>query len=106
MPKLLDSVRITLRTRHYSIRTEQAYLAWIRDYIIFHNKRHPAELGQMHVSAWLSHLAVNRQVSASTQNEPLSALRLLYRGVLNFPLDWLENVQRASKYVFLSVVFT
>lgn len=106
MPKLLDSVRITLRTRHYSIRTEQAYLAWIRDYILFHNKRHPAELGQLHVSAWLSHLAVNRQVSASTQNQALSAILFLYREVLNLSLDWIENVQRASKPARLPVVFT
>ena len=68
MPKLLDQVRITLRTRHYSIHTEQVYVSWIRDFILFHEKRHPKELNASHISSWLSYLATHRHVAASTQN--------------------------------------
>jgi hypothetical protein len=72
MPKLLDQVRLTLRARHYSIRTERSYVSWIRDFILFHEKRHPKELDARHISSWLSHLATDRQVAASTQNQALS----------------------------------
>src|SRR4029079_18136779 len=92
-PKLLEQVRFTLRRRHYSIRTEQAYLGWIRQYIIFHKKRHPQQLSEGHVGAFLSHLAVERNVAASTQNQALSALLFLYREVLNQPLDSIEQVE-------------
>jgi hypothetical protein len=68
MPKLLDQVRYLIRIRHCSIRTEQAYVRWIKEYVFFHNKRHPAEMGEREVSDYLSHLAVKRKVSASTQN--------------------------------------
>lgn len=81
--KLLDRVRATLRTRHYSIRTEQAYLDWIRRYILFHDKRHPDQMGQAEIEAFLTHLAVERDVAASTQNQALSALLFLYREVLH-----------------------
>jgi integrase len=106
MPKLLDQVRLALRTRHYSIRTEQAYVSWVRDFILFHRKRHPSELGAAHVSAWLSHLATDRRVSASTQNQALSAVLFLYQKVLDLPLARVEGVERAKQPKRLPVVFT
>jgi len=78
-PKLLDQVRNAIRTRHLSYRTEQAYVSWIRSYILFHNKRHPAEMDKPEVSRFLTHLAVNKNVAASTQNQALSAILFLYR---------------------------
>jgi integron integrase len=106
MSKLLQQVRDSIRTRHYSIRTESAYLHWIKRYILFHNKRHPSDLGEREVSHFLSHLAVDRKVAASTQNQALSALLFLYREVLKQPLDWLDNVERAKKPARLPVVLT
>ena len=82
MPKLLDQVREHIRFKHYSIRTEQAYLHWVRDYILFHKKRHPKEMGKNEVTEFLTHLAVKGKVAASTQNEALSALLFLYSEVL------------------------
>src|SRR6202035_1033249 len=81
-PKLLDRVRWHLRAKHYSIRTEGAYVDWIRRFILFHGKRHPDEMGEEEISAFLSHLAVNKNVAASTQNQALSALLFLYHQVL------------------------
>ena len=81
-PKLLEQVRERIRLKHYSIRTEQAYLHWVRDYILFHKKRHPKEMGKSEVTAFLTHLAVKRKVAASTQNQALSALLFLYSEVL------------------------
>jgi len=81
-PKLLDRVRTAIRARHYSRRTEEAYVPWIRRYILFHGKRHPGLMGAVDVAAFLSSLATDRHVSASTQNQALSALLFLYRHVL------------------------
>src|SRR5215213_3353686 len=106
MSQLLEQVRDAVRTRHYSIRTEEAYLRWIREYILFFDKRHPAELGAKEVSAFLSHLAVGRNVAASTQNQALSALLFLYREVLALPIGWVDDVERAKKPKRLPVVFT
>lgn len=106
MPKLLSQVRQQIRTRHYSIRTEEAYVFWIRDYILFHNKRHPSELNERDISNWWSHLATERNVAASTQNQALSAILFLYRDVLNVSLDWIDNIERAKKPARLPVVFT
>lgn len=106
MPKLLEQVRSLIRLRHYSIRTETAYLYWIKHYILFHNKRHPSELGERHLTQFLSHLAIDRKVAASTQNQALSALLFLYRQVLKQPLDWLDDVERAKKPEKLPVVLT
>ena len=78
-PRLLDDMRRVLRTRHYSIRTEQAYLHWVKRFIRFHNKRHPAQMGEPEISAFLSFLAVERNVAAPTQNQALSAILFLYR---------------------------
>jgi len=106
MPKLLTQVRELIRVRHYSRRTEQAYVHWIKQFIFFHNKRHPAEMGAPEVSAFLSHLAVDRQVAASTQNQALAAILFLYRNVLKQDLPWLEDVERAKKPARLPVVLT
>ena len=86
-PRLLDQVRARLRLKHYSIRTEAQYVQWVRRFVLFHGKRHPRDMGPAEVEAFLSDLAVRGQVSASTQNQALSALLFLYREVLgkNFP---------------------
>ena len=95
-PKLLDQVRARLRVKHYSLRTEGAYLGWIRRFILFHNKRHPSEMGKLEVEAFLSALAVDGQVAASTQNQALAACLFLYREVLGIDLPWLDNLTRAK----------
>lgn len=104
-PKLLDRVRWHLRIKRYSIRTEQAYLDWIRRFILFHKKRHPAEMGEEEIGAFLSHLAVNRRVSASTQNQALCALLFLYQQVLEQKLEFID-LQRAKRPPKIPVVFT
>jgi hypothetical protein len=81
-PRLLDRVREAIRVRHYSLRTEQAYIQWIRRFIFFHDKRHPETMGEPEISRFLTHLAVNRKVAPSTQNQALSALLFLYQKVL------------------------
>ena len=86
-PKLLDQVRDAIRRKHYSIRTEEAYVDWVKRYILFHDKRHPREMAEAEIEAFLTHLAVERQVSASTQNQALNALMFLYREVLRKKLD-------------------
>lgn len=106
MSQLLDQVRDLIRIRHYSIRTEDAYVGWIKEYIVFHKLRHPSELAAPDVSRFLSHLAVDRHVAASTQNQALSAILFLYRDVLGLELDWIEDVIRAQKPKRLPVVFT
>lgn len=105
-PKLLDQVRGKIRLKHYSIRTEQAYVDWIRRYIFFHGKRHPQELGAHDVEAFLTHLAVAGRVAASTQNQAKSALLFLYREVLGVELAWLDNVEKAKAPKRLPVVLT
>ena len=96
-PRLLDQVRDRLRARHYSIRTEKAYLAWIRRYVLFHGKRHPARLGAAEVSSYLAYLATTDHVSASTQNQAFSAILFLYREVLGIDVAGLENTPRARR---------
>jgi integrase len=105
-PRLLDQVREVIRLRHYSIRTEQAYLQWITRFILFHRKRHPSEMGAAEVTAFLTDLAIRRNVAASTQNQALHAILFLYRSVLKIKLPWLDEVQRAKKPQHLPVVFT
>src|SRR5262249_3615689 len=105
-PKLLDRVRMSLRSRHYSKRTEEAYLLWIRKFILFHTKRHPAPMGADEVNAFLSHLAVDDNVAAATQNQALAALLFLYRIVLDDPLPWLHELIRAQRPVRLPIVLT
>jgi integron integrase len=106
MPRLLEQVRSVIRLKHYSIRTEVAYVHWIKEYILFHHKRHPLELSADDVSQFLSYLAETRQVASSTQNQAASALLFLYREVLAQPLPWLDQVQKAKKPAKLPVVFT
>jgi len=105
-PKLLDRVRWHLRVKHYSIRTEQAYIDWIRRFILFHGKRHPNEMGEGEIAGFLTHLAVERHVAASTQNQAFAALLFLYQQVLERKLDFIDNVQRVSRPPKLPVVFT
>lgn len=105
-PGLLEVMQQVLRTRHYSIRTEEVYLGWARRFITYHHRRHPREMGAPEVEAFLSHLAVQRNVSASTQNQALSALLFLYREVLGVDLPWLDDVTRAKKPRKLPVVLT
>ncbi|MCP5070283.1 MAG: integron integrase [bacterium] len=105
-PRLLDRVRIALRVRHYALRTEQAYIGWIRRYILYHHIRHPDEMGAAEVVEFLSHLAVDRHVAASTQNQALAALLFLYREVLGRELEGLGNAVRARAPRRLPVVMT
>ncbi len=105
-PKLLDRVREAIRTRHYSRRTEEAYVGWIRRFIFFHGKRHPAEMSEAEVTQFLSSLAVSARVSASTQNQALSSLLFLYKEVLGQPLPWLDNLVHAQRPTRLPVVMT
>ncbi len=105
-PKLLDRVRHAIRSRHYSPRTEDAYVHWIKRFIFFHGKRHPIEMGEAEVTHFLSSLAVDFRVSASTQNQALSALLFLYRQVLQHPLPWLDNIVPAKRPVRLPVVLS
>jgi hypothetical protein len=105
-PGLLDRVRDRIRLKHYSIRTEQAYVDWIRRFILFHGKQHPAGLGAAEVEAFLTHLAVDGRVSSSTQNQAKSALLFLYRETLRIELPWLDHVQNAKTPDRLPVVLT
>ncbi len=104
--RLLDQVRHRIRLKHYSIRTEQAYVDWIRRYIHFHGKRHPAAMCAPEIEAFLTDLAVARNVAAATQNQARSALLFLYREILAIELPWLENVQPAKTSTHLPVVLT
>jgi len=105
-PKLLDRVRTAIRARHYSRRTEEAYVGWIRRFILFHKKRHPAEMGETEINQFLTHLAVRENVSASTQNQALSATLFLYQVVLERQLDRLDGLVRAKKPARLPVVLS
>ena len=105
-PKLLERMRIHLRTRHYSIRTEEAYIDWARRFILFHGKCHPRDMGAVEAEAFLSHLAVERHVSASTQNQAKAALLYLYKQVLEIDLPWLNEVVQAKTPKRLPVVLT
>ncbi len=106
MPKLLERVRSLMRMRHYSYETEKRYVYWIRHYIGFHHIINPNEMGAAKVEAFLSHLAVENQVSASTQNQALTALLFLYREVLSDDLPWLEKFTPAKKSIHVPVVLT
>lgn len=105
-PRLLDQVRDKIRFKHYSIRTEETYLLWIRRFILFHNKRHPRDMGAAEVEAFLSYLAIKRNVTASTQNLALNAILFLYKQVLAIELPWLDGVVRAKPSQRLPVVLS
>jgi len=104
--RLLDQVRDAVRVRHYSYRTEQAYVGWVRRFVVFHAKRHPAEMGVAEIRRFLTALAVDRQVSASTQNQALAALLFLYRDVLGCDPGLIDDVVRAKRPQRLPVVLT
>ena len=104
--KLLDQYRERLRVKHYSLRTEDAYLRWARRFIYFHGKRHPREMGGPEVEAFLSHLATEGQVASSTQNQALAAILFLYREVLQKELPWMDGMVRAKRPARVPVVLT
>lgn len=105
-PKLLQQVRDVIRRKQYSIRTEQAYVDWIKRFILYHNKRHPREMAEEEVAEFLTHLARDRNVAPATQNQALSALLFLYKEVLKQEIGWLENVERPRKPSKLPVVLS
>src|SRR5712691_4452550 len=105
-PRLLDQVRNVLRVRHYSPRTEESYVYWIKRFIFFHGKRHPSSMGADEVNSFLTHLAVDDEVSAPTQNQALCAILFLYRNVLEDPLPWLDEVVRARRSIHIPAVLT
>src|SRR5215475_5522575 len=105
-PKLLDQVRQAVRTRHYSPKTEESYVHWIKRFIFFHNKRHPAQMGEKEIGQFLSGLATDRHVSASTQNQALNAILFLYRDVLRKEIGYVDGVVRAKRPHRLPVVLT
>ena len=105
-PKLLDRVRWQLRVKHYSVRTEQAYVDWIRRYILFHRKRHPNQMSEKEITEFLTHLAVKKHVAASTQNQAFCALLFLYQQVLQRKLDFIDGVARVTRPPKIPVVFT
>ncbi len=104
--RLLERVRGAIRLRHYSLRTEQTYIQWIRRFILFHGKRHPDDMGEREITDFLTDLAVTRKVAASTQNQALSAILFLYRKVLDHKLEWLDDVVRAKQPRRLPVVLS
>ena len=105
-PGLLDHARQAIRARHYSKRTEQTYVDWIKRFILFHGKRHPSEMAESEFNQFLTHLAVAKKVSASTQSQALSAILFLYHHVLKEPLEWMNAAVRAKKPKRLPVVLT
>jgi len=105
-PKLLDQVRAAIRTRHYSIRTEESYVNWIKRYVLFHDKCHPKDMGEKEINEFISHIAVNGKVSASTQNQALCAIIFLYKHVLKIDIGDLGEMVWAKKPKRLPVVFT
>jgi site-specific recombinase XerD len=105
-PDLLEQVRNVIRVKHYALNTERAYLPWIKRFILFHKKRHPASMGEREIGEFLTHLAVNRKVAADTQNQALNAIVFLYKHVLKKEIGDISNAQRAKKHMRLPVVFT
>lgn len=106
MSELLDQTRALMRMRHYSYKTEKIYIYWMKQYFYFHKLRHPKQMGATEVEAFLTHLAVKNSVSASTQNQALSALLFLYREVLKIDLPWLNGFTPAKKSSRVPVVLT
>jgi site-specific recombinase XerD len=105
-PRLLDQVRQVARRKHMSIRTEKSYVYYIRDFILFHNKRHPKDMGVGEIRAYLTHLAIEKKIAASTQNVDLCALLFLYRQVLQLELPGIDGIEWAKRPERLPVVFT
>ena len=105
-PRLLEQLRVAIRRLHYSARTEETYVHWVKRFIYFSGKRHPATLGAAEVTAFLNYLARERDVAAATQNQALSALLFLYREVLRLPLPWLDELDRAQRPARVPTVLT
>ena len=105
-PRLLDQMREVLRLKHLSFRTEKTYIGWVKRFILFHDKRHPKDMGAAEIRAFLSYLATHEHVAASTQNGALNALLFLYRSVLQQPFPHLEQIERAKRPRRLPTVFT
>jgi len=105
-PKLLDQLKEIIRIRHYSIRTEEAYVEWVKRFILFHNKRHPLTMGAQEVKEYLSWLAIRQKVAASTQNQALNAIVFLYKHVLHKDLGDFSNTVRAKRSSYVPTVLT
>ena len=105
-PRLLDEMQNAIRRRHFTYRTEQSYLSWARKFILYHGKRHPAEMGEEEIRAFLTHLATERRLAASTQNQALAAILFLYRHVLRKPVGWGKELERAKRPGRVPQVFT
>jgi len=105
-PKLLDQVRMVIRRRHYSIRTEEAYVSWIKRFILFHDKRHPKDMGKLEIEAFLNDLVLKRKVSASTQAQALNAIVFLYKQVLEIDVGELDRLRKSNKPKRLPVVLS
>lgn len=105
-PKLLDQVRTELSTNHYSKRTQEAYISWIKRFILFHNKRHPKEMGAEEIKQFISHIATNQQVSSSTQNQALNAILYLYKNVIKKEIKFVEGFGYVKRIRHLPVVFS
>jgi integron integrase len=105
-PKLLDQIKTHMRSAHYSKRTEESYINWIKRFILFHNKTHPEKLGKDEIRKFLNHLAVERNVSASTQNQALQGILFLYKEILHKDIGWVDDIQRPTKPKHIPVVYT
>ncbi len=105
-PKLLDQVRITLRTNHYSNKTEESYISWIKQFIIYNNKTHPEKLGKEEIQKFLNYLAIERHVSSSTQNQALQAILFLYKKIIKKEVGWLDDIKHVKRIKHLPVVFS
>ena len=106
LPRLLDQVRESIRLKHFSLSTEKSYVYYIRDFILFHDKRHPKDMGASEIRAYLSHSTIDRHVAVSTQTVVLSALLVLHRQVLDIELPYIDGIERAKRPQRLPVVFT
>lgn len=104
--KLLDEVRITMRTNHYSKKTEESYIGWIKQFILFNHKVHPEQLGAEEIKNFINHLAVSRHVSSSTQNQALQGILFLYKNILGREVGWIDNIKHATRVKHLPVVFS
>jgi integron integrase len=105
-PKLLGQVRNFLRTNHYSRKTEESYIAWIKKFILFNNKTHPSQLGSKEIRDYLNYLANKRHVSASTQNQALQGILFIYKNILNKDVGWIDEIKHSSRVKHLPVVFS
>ena len=104
--KLLNSVRVELRSNHYSNKTEQSYIGWIKRFVLFHNKKHPSEMGKEEIKKFIDYLAVKQNVTSSTQNQALQGILYLYKNVLKKEVGWIEDIKRSTRVKHLPVVFS